>query len=77
MILVAQQQCLPVQAEESEPSDFEFEEEQARDAAESDEEDELSVDDESGMSLPLLLYSGKLSLEVLCCVLRRPQVQPG
>ena len=39
-----------MQAEESEPSDFEFEEEQARDAAESDEEDELSIDDESGMS---------------------------
>lgn len=55
MTLDAQQQCLLVQAEESEPSDFEFEEEQARDAAESDEEDELSLDDESGMSLPLLL----------------------
>ncbi|KAL3130933.1 hypothetical protein ABBQ38_000257 [Trebouxia sp. C0009 RCD-2024] len=35
------------EAEESEPSDFEFEEEQAEDAAESDEEEELTGDDES------------------------------
>ncbi|KAL3139079.1 hypothetical protein ABBQ32_005875 [Trebouxia sp. C0010 RCD-2024] len=35
------------EAEESEPSDFEFEEEQTEDVAESDEEEELSGDDES------------------------------
>lgn len=52
---MAQQYCLLIQAEESEPSDFEFEEEQALEAAGSDEEDELSTDDESGMSL-LSLY---------------------
>lgn len=34
------------EAEESEPSDFEFEEEQAEDAADSDEEEELSADDD-------------------------------
>ena len=45
---------LAVQAEESEPSDFEFEEEEARDAAETDEEEEdLSADDESGTSFDL------------------------
>lgn len=43
--------CLELQAEESEPSDFEFEEEEAQDAAESDEEADLSPDDESGLSL--------------------------
>ena len=64
-----QQQCLLIQAEESEPSDFEFEEEQAQDAAENDEEDELSIDDESGMSLPDVFPCVMLNIEVLCCVL--------
>ena len=41
---------LAMQAEQSEPSDFDFEEEEAQDAAESDDDDdELSPDDESGM----------------------------
>lgn len=55
-----------IQAEESEPSDFEFEEEQALEtAADSDEEDELSTDDESGMSL--LSFSWLSVLKVPCC----------
>ncbi len=62
---MAHQHCLLIQAEESEPSDFEFEEEQAQVAAGSDEEDELSTDDESGMSLLSLGWPS--ILKVLCC----------